>query len=176
MVMYPRIGLNWLLYRYYRWGKTEPPTSRLEDHVFKSLDRSKREIRLLKIPRLFLGEYKQYGRMRDFRPGNCELHRLSLDDKNLQPYECISYHWGNGEKEWNVQVDGQCMKVSEVVYTILCERRSLVKDRWIWIDQICIYSYRTAMKHLENLRFMPQFSEGFDFVSERKYYAPCFSR
>jgi hypothetical protein len=40
--------------------------------------------------------------------------------------------------------------------------------RYLWIDSLCIYSYRTAMKHLGNLRFMPQFSEGFHFVSERK--------
>src|SRR5437773_6109315 len=30
------------------------------------------------------------------------------------------------------------MQVSQNVYQILCERRSLVKDRWIWIDSICI--------------------------------------
>jgi hypothetical protein len=41
-------------------------------------------------------------------------------------------------------------------------------ERILWIDAICIYSYRTAMKRLGNLRFMPQFSEGFHFVSERK--------
>lgn len=35
--------------------------------------------------------------------------------------------------------------------------------QYLWIDSLCIYSYRTAMKHLRNLRFMPQFSEGFDF-------------
>src|SRR2546423_5420588 len=31
-----------------------------------------------------------------------------------------------------------------------------------------MYSYRNAIKRLGNLRFMPQFSEGFHFVSERK--------
>jgi hypothetical protein len=47
--------------------------------------------------------------------------------------------------------------------------------RYLWIDSLCIYSYRTAMKHLRNLRFMPQFSEGFNFLSRSgKTYAPCF--
>ena len=33
-----------------------------------------------------------------------------------------------------------------------------------WLIAVCMYSYRTATKHLDNLRFVPQFSEGFDFV------------
>ena len=50
----------------------------------------------------------------------------------------------------------------------------LVRYKWVvirstwwllsWIVAVCIYSYRPAMKHLGNLRFMPQFSEGFDFA------------
>jgi hypothetical protein len=38
-----------------------------------------------------------------------------------------------------------------------------------------MYSYRTAMKHLRNLRFMPQFSEGFNSPQSGKImYYICF--
>jgi hypothetical protein len=42
--------------------------------------------------------------------------------------------------------------------------------KFLWIDSLCIYPDRSRIKHRRNLRFMPQFSEGFDyfFVSERK--------
>jgi hypothetical protein len=35
---------------------------------------------------------------------------------------------------------------------------------YMWIDAICIYSYRTATKCCRNLRFRPQFCEGFGFA------------
>jgi hypothetical protein len=56
-------------------------------------------------------------------------------------------------------------------------RREGLGDGWLLsdVDLLCMYSYRTAMKHLGNLRFMPQFSEGFDCcLGAEKTYAPCF--
>jgi hypothetical protein len=47
-----------------------------------------------------------------------------------------------------------------------------------WIDALCIYSHRTAMKHLRTLRFEPQFFEGVNFthLASRigQYILPCF--
>jgi hypothetical protein len=36
----------------------------------------------------------------------------------------------------------------------------------VWADAICIYSYRTATKHLGTLRFAPQLFEGLDFTGK----------
>ena len=37
------------------------------------------------------------------------------------------------------------------------------RNRILWIDAVCIYSRRTATKCCRNLRFRPQFCEGFGF-------------
>jgi hypothetical protein len=38
-------------------------------------------------------------------------------------------------------------------------------EYFLWVDAICMYSYRTATKCCRNLRFRPQFCEGFGFAS-----------
>jgi hypothetical protein len=48
---------------------------------------------------------------------------------------------------------------------LICDHQDFSSDLWWWIDSICIYSYRTAMKCCRNLRFRPQFCEGFGFAS-----------
>ena len=60
------------------------------------------------------------------------------------------------------------VEVRSNLYALLSHLRRTKYKSMFWIDAICIYSDRTAMKHLGILRFMPQLSEGFDFVSERK--------
>jgi hypothetical protein len=39
--------------------------------------------------------------------------------------------------------------------------------QYIWADAVCIYSYRTVMKHLRILRFAPLFSGGFNLPYRR---------
>jgi hypothetical protein len=44
--------------------------------------------------------------------------------------------------------------------------RSRFQDGFrLWADAVCMYSYRTATKCCGNLRFRPQFCEGFGFAS-----------
>jgi hypothetical protein len=86
------------------------------------------------------------------------------------PYEALSYAWGDDlTNTHSLSCEGQSLVVTDSVWLALHRLRPEAGDPLvIWIDAICIYSYRTAMKYFRNLRFMPQFSEGFHFVSKRK--------
>jgi hypothetical protein len=56
-------------------------------------------------------------------------------------------------------------KGGRIVYIVMIRIR--ISGTWSpcsWIDWVCIYSHRTAMKHLGIMRFAPQFSEGFNFM------------
>lgn len=118
------------------------------DHVYKPLQ-GDRHIRILRIPRQW--PVQIYGPLYglDSSPGSCRLEHWCLDDPNLPPYECISYTWGR--PPWRmefVEVDGHCKQVNQNVYNILCERRRSFKDRFLWIDSICI-NQSTDRKGLE---------------------------
>jgi hypothetical protein len=50
-------------------------------------------------------------------------------------------------------------------------------DIRLWVDKMCIYTNRATINNFEFLRFVPQFSERFDFMymasSSRRYrYMP----
>ena len=103
------------------------------------------------------------------------------------PYQALSYVWGSNDKTRLLNTPGGHIRISESLFSALARirrvdtdflgtaveslrspPRSSQKPLVLWVDAVCMYSYRTAMKHLVNLRLMPQFSEGFNFVSERK--------
>ena len=92
----------------------------------------------------------------------CELHHYALEDCPL--YTAVSYAWGEEEPRRVILLDGTQFTVRENLFSLLDYARQPDEDRLLWIDAICIYSRRTAMKHLRTLRFEPLFSEGFDFV------------
>jgi hypothetical protein len=96
----------------------------------------------------------------------CSLLSANLDGS--PQYTALSYVWGDAA----VTVPITCNDCKTEVRANLAAalRRLRQPSEWTlyWIDALCIYSYRTAMKRLGNLRLTPQFSEGFHFVSERK--------
>ena len=79
-------------------------------------------------------------------------------------YAAISYSWGNSKLTHKALCDGKLVPVTagvHALFTHLLERDDARKT--IWIDAICIYSYRTAIQHCRYLRSKPQICEGFDF-------------
>jgi hypothetical protein len=127
------------------------PTDRYE-HT--PLDLSSRSIRLLKIT----------ARQSDKEPIRCTVYTAVLEP-DLQ-FCALSYAWdepsANGilinDKQFEIRDNLFSFLSTESLDTGFCEELP------IWIDQICMYSYQTVMKHLGNLRFEPLFSEGFDFA------------
>ena len=98
-----------------------------------------------------------------------------------QRYITLSYCWGDSldykTTTKNVAQLEQAIVLEEIPATFqdaIVVTRSL-GVQFLWIDAVCMYSYRTAMKHLRNLRFMPQFSEVFNSPQSGKImYYICF--
>jgi hypothetical protein len=95
--------------------------------------------------------------------------RLYKTQRELAHYTTLSHCWGKKHIVTTTKatleqrkLEVQWPRLSRTFQDAINITRAL-GIRYIWIDSLCIYSYRTAMKHLRNLRFMPQFSEGFDF-------------
>lgn len=134
-------------------------------YSYNGLDpRDTTSIRLLKL---------QPGEQDD--PLKAELVDSSLDV--YPPYEALSYTWGNEPASYQLQIASERqIAIRPNLKQVLQVLRHTNEERTLWIDALCLYSYRTAMKRLENLRFIPQFSEGFHFVSERKNSCSTLSR
>src|ERR1700733_11343195 len=100
----------------------------------------------------------------------CSLHLYALD--SCPRYEALSYTWGAAMNTRPIKIDDEILDVTRKLRCALRHLRSPSRPRLLWVDAVCMYSYRTAMKHLRNLRFMPQFSEGFNSPQNGKimYY------
>jgi hypothetical protein len=81
---------------------------------------------------------------------------------NRPEYEALSYTWRNHEDTHEIWCSGRHLSITKNLRAALHHLRYAAKPRKLWIDAICIYSYRTATKCCRNLRFRPQFCEGFD--------------
>ncbi|KAI0517598.1 HET-domain-containing protein [Xylaria bambusicola] len=53
-------------------------------------------------------------------------------------YEAVSYCWGSPESTKEILVDGCRFPVTKAAFDLLLARRSVWKDRTLWIDAICI--------------------------------------
>jgi hypothetical protein len=81
-------------------------------------------------------------------------------------FTALSYTWGSIDSTRTITCNGHPLQISQNLYNAL--KKLFAPDDFIWVDAICSYSYRTAMKCCRNLRFRPQFCEGCGFASERK--------
>src|ERR1700722_3861589 len=80
------------------------------------------------------------------------------------PYEALSYVWGDPTFSRSLYTpDNRYVAITASLWQALKDiRHANNRNRLIWADGICMYSYRTATKCCRNLRFRPQFCEGFD--------------
>ncbi|KAI3325137.1 HET-domain-containing protein [Xylariaceae sp. AK1471] len=53
-------------------------------------------------------------------------------------YEAVSYRWGSSELTEEALVDGCRFPVTKSAFNVLLARRSVWRERTIWIDQLCI--------------------------------------
>lgn len=105
-------------------------------------------------------------RILDLLPGNddnnihCILRTVGLGDG--EQYQALSYIWGDRTNLRAVKVSGSTVEVTEALFAALKRLRSQSAIRSLWVDQLCIYSYRPEMKHLRILRSAPLFREVFN--------------
>jgi hypothetical protein len=82
----------------------------------------------------------------------------------FQQVPCIVICLGFARAPSRVACNDRPLHVTPNLYDVLEElRRNRVNARW-WIDAICMYPDRYRTKCCRNLRFEPQFCEGFGFA------------
>ncbi|KAI0146165.1 HET-domain-containing protein [Xylariaceae sp. FL1272] len=64
-------------------------------------------------------------------------------------YEALSYRWGSEEMTDEIIVDGCRLPVTQSAFRLLLARRSMLRDRTVWIDQICINQNDIAEKTVQ---------------------------
>jgi len=93
--------------------------------VYKSLDYSRREIRLLKLA--------PGARDAEIR---CTLTHASLENKPT--YEALSYTWGDAEDRRHILFDGYDFSITANLDVALRYLRKLGEVRTLWVDALCI--------------------------------------
>ncbi len=66
----------------------------------------------------------------------CELLVARLD--NCEPFEALSYVWGQAGDTFPITVDGATMWVTKNLHQALYQLRYPDKQRLLWIDALCI--------------------------------------
>jgi hypothetical protein len=64
------------------------------------------------------------------------IRHISLD--KLEPYEALSYRWGEGEASCELSTPEGLILISRSLYGALERLRHRERDRMLWIDAICI--------------------------------------
>ena len=72
----------------------------------------------------------------DYATIRCEL--FSTPFKNMPQYGALSYTWGPPEPSGSILLDGRPFMVRENLWSALCHLRLPKRDRFLWIDAICI--------------------------------------
>jgi Heterokaryon incompatibility protein (HET) len=91
-------------------------------------------------------------------------------------YNSLSYTWGDPTAVQTILCEGKVLRVTQNLHEALTEYQKRGESAPLWADAICIYSHRTAMKHLGILRFAPQFLEGFNFTHSASQSGNTFFR
>jgi hypothetical protein len=98
----------------------------LERYQYTSLRPRDSTFRLLKL-------LKDQGRELE-----CELFPQSLSDNKHVPYEALSYVWGSAELVECIILDQKRHWITDNLYSALQCLRLHDRDRYLWIDAICI--------------------------------------
>ncbi|KAH0565027.1 hypothetical protein GP486_001579 [Trichoglossum hirsutum] len=75
-----------------------------------------------------------------------ELHNFCLDDASKEPYEALSYVWGDQSITRPIVVDGQEIQVTANLEAALRHIRKPDRTVVIWVDAICINQGDNAEK------------------------------
>lgn len=84
-------------------------------------------------------------------PIQCILHTRESPEEG-QPYEALSYHWGEPVLDRVILVSGQPTHITRNLYNALSRLRSSTESTWLWVDAICINQARSpeALKERES--------------------------
>jgi hypothetical protein len=114
------------LSRLFRTSKPPEKPQEPAAPIYKPLDSSRRQIRLLRIEPAKDPSHKI----------KCHLFTESLDEKPR--YHALSYVWGNTKDRKSINLDGTDFLVTLNLYVALRRFRMRREDVVFWIDAICI--------------------------------------
>jgi Heterokaryon incompatibility protein (HET) len=126
-----------------------------------------RSIRLVRI----------HGSDRDSDDVYCTIETHPLDSH--PPYAALSYTWGSQKSKKIIHCNNDSvLLVTQNLWRALRRLKpQLGDDRTLWIDAICISPDRHRTKCCRNLRFRPQFCEGFGFcLGAEKFMLRAFKK
>ena len=143
---------RWVQRRYSRLAQHERETNGVQAYKYRQLKEG--EIRLLVI--------KHSSRM---LPSVIEASMIHvtleevLDDGTDIEFEAISYRWGSANRIDSILIDGGDFRVTESAFNVLMARRSMFKDRTLWIDAICI-NQSDGMEKTRQIQMMGKIYSG----------------
>jgi hypothetical protein len=78
-------------------------------------------------------------------PIQCRLFNYSPQEsgKKTHLYEALSYIWGDPDQTLPILINEHPFNITVNLYAALSRLRNPSFERVIWVDAICIYSYRT---------------------------------
>jgi hypothetical protein len=68
------------------------------------------------------------------------IHHIPIDSKceDTCDYEAMSYRWGSTDRNKEILVDGKRFPVTRSAFKLLVGRRSIWRERSLWIDVLCV--------------------------------------
>jgi len=75
----------------------------------------------------------------DHDPIQCQLFESKLaPSEHVKDYAALSYTWGSTSRPGDITINGSNMAVTKNVYLALRDLRYKERDRYLWIDALCI--------------------------------------
>ncbi|KAK4157040.1 heterokaryon incompatibility protein 6, OR allele [Chaetomidium leptoderma] len=68
----------------------------------------------------------------------CTIKDVQLDNAAAEPYEALSYVWGEPTRTWPLDCGGKALLVTRNCHEALINLRNRFLSRTLWIDAICI--------------------------------------
>lgn len=91
----------------------------------------------------------------------CQLLNCSLQKSNTQadPYDALSYVWGNQDETCPIGIDGSDLLVTLNLYRALMQLRHRYIERIMWVDSVCIDQANTIEKEQQILLMAKIYSQ-----------------
>ena len=113
-----------LTHAWSRNRQRHPQRLKLPKYQYRRLEDGEIRLLVLRKPRWFIGVV------------NASIVHQPIDPS--PDYEAVSYRWGSSERTDEILINGCRFGVTKSAYDLLIARRSIWRDRTIWIDAICI--------------------------------------
>lgn len=107
-----------------RYQQRQPQRLKLPKYQYRPLGDGEIRLLILRKPTWFTGVI------------HASVVRQAIDSS--PDYETVSYRWGSSERTDEILIDGCRFGVTKSAYDLLMARRSLWRDRTLWLDAICI--------------------------------------